>query len=146
MWYDIMVKAALMPVCFVVAFLIVCFLLCCSFWANKDVYINSTCLWSCVSCMELTVFKLIWCKCRRVRVWRWRSVFSLRSWQIFSMSLSFYCLPQVIDVESMNVFVCLPLFAFDRCGQCDCFIFIILYYARWQHKKTWCVAHTGFVC
>ena len=50
MWYDIMVKAALMPVCFVVAFLIVCFLLCCSFWANKDVYINSTCLWSCVLC------------------------------------------------------------------------------------------------
>jgi len=37
---DIIVKAVLMPVCFVVCccFFIVCFL-CCSFWANKDIYI-----------------------------------------------------------------------------------------------------------
>ena len=42
MWYDIMVKAALMPVCFVVCccFFIVCFLLCCSFWTNKVLYLQ----------------------------------------------------------------------------------------------------------
>ena len=34
---------------------------------------------------------------------------SLRSWQIFSMSLIFHCSPQTNDSQPINVFLCLPL-------------------------------------
>jgi len=50
----------------------------------------------------------IQCKCR-VRLWRWRSVCSWRSWQIFSMSLIFHCSPQANDSQYINVFLCLSL-------------------------------------
>jgi len=93
-----------MPVCFVVAFLIVCFLLCCSFWANKDVYINSTCLWSCVSWSKSDVGdQYSHCVLDRFSVCRWDSIV-YHKWLMSSpWTFSFVCLylPSIVAVNAI---------------------------------------------